>query len=178
MNRTPEAECQGGSALPVGRGDAGVPPHPVMGTARTRALLWQPCPCSCCCEIYQWLPRALLPPCLPPTPNPIRNLLLGTAPVCAEGSLTRRITGDRQGCKTQHRAQPCPACPAWVLGVLPVPGAAPGVLGQMAHPQNPALVLVFWTWGGGLEGRGASCEGKQHGLTLWGSALSLFSCIL
>lgn len=32
MNRTRELECQGGeggSALPAGGGDAGVPPHPV-----------------------------------------------------------------------------------------------------------------------------------------------------
>jgi len=33
----------------------------------------------------------LLPPRLPPTANPIRNLLLGTAPKHTEGSLTQRL---------------------------------------------------------------------------------------
>lgn len=59
-----------------------------MGTG---VSLCRPCLCSRCCWIYHFPLAGLLPRCLPPTANPIRNLLLGTAPECAEGSLTQRL---------------------------------------------------------------------------------------
>lgn len=121
-------------------------------------------------------------PCLPPTPKAIRNLLPGIAPACAEGSLTQRLPVEPQG--TGRGAEPpvclSPALPgSW--GCCPHPGAAPGVLGHIPSPKSS-----FWCsysrrgegceWGlqtshGGE--RGASCKGKQPGLTLWGSVHNL-----
>lgn len=144
-----------------------------VGTARTRALLCQPCLCSRWCEIYQLLPTALLPPCLPPTPNPIRNLLLGTAPACAEGSLTQRLPADSQ--ETGREAKPT-VCLSPALAVLPGSwGYCPcqeqlqeGWGGSChAHPQNPqALVLqaVFQTWRTLVGAANLPWRGEAHPL--------------
>lgn len=127
--------CRGGGML-------GYPHTPWVGTAGPGALL---CPPVCALADVRFIsccPELSFLPCLPPTPNPIRNLLLGTAPACTEGSLTRWML--REGSRAHCPPQPCPA---WELGVLPSPGAAPGVLGHIPSPKSS-----FW------------CSYSRHGV--------------